>query len=157
MLWTPNSKYMREPLLKILKADPRITLPKYESESAAGMDLRSFLDEDVCIPPLARVKIPTGLKLEIPQGYEAQVRPRSGLAIKTGLTVLNSPGTIDSDYRGDLEIILINLGSENVIIKDGERIAQLVVAPVSRVNIEEAKELTLTKRGGAGFGSSGVN
>ena len=153
---TPNSECMREPLLKILKADPRVMLPKYESESAAGMDLRSFLDADICIPPLGRVKIPTGLKLEIPEGYEGQVRPRSGLAIKTGLTVLNSPGTIDSDYRGDLEIILINLGAQNVIIKDGERIAQLVIAPVSRARIEEAKELTPTKRGSAGFGSSGV-
>ena len=143
--------------LKILKADPCITLPKYESEGAAGIDLRAFLGADVCIPPLGRARIPTGLKLEIPEGYEGQVRPRSGLAIKTGLTVLNSPGTIDSDYRGDLEIILINLGAENVIIKDGERIAQLVIAPVSRVQIEETFELSATKRGTGGFGSSGVN
>ena len=143
--------------LKFVKTHPRITLPRYESEGAAGMDLRAFLDADISIPPSGRVKIPTGLKLEIPHGYEAQVRPRSGLAIKTGLTVLNSPGTIDSDYRGDLEVILINLGLENVIIKDGERIAQLVVAPVCRVQIVEAGELSSTKRGAGGFGSSGVN
>ncbi|MCL2211581.1 MAG: dUTP diphosphatase [Treponema sp.] len=143
--------------IKFVKTHPRITLPRYESEGAAGMDLRAFLDTDICIAPLERIKIPTGLKLEIPQGYEAQVRPRSGLAVKTGLTVLNSPGTIDSDYRGDLEIILINLGSENVIIKDGERIAQLVVAPVIRADIQEVKELSPSKRGSAGFGSSGVN
>jgi dUTP pyrophosphatase len=121
------------------------------------MDLRAFLEADVTIPPLGRAKIPTGLKLEIPEGYEAQVRPRSGLAIKTGLTVLNSPGTIDSDYRGELEIILINLGADNVIIKDGERIAQLVTAPVCKARLVEVKILAETRRGSGGFGSTGVN
>jgi len=143
-------------LLKILKADPRIILPQYESEGASGMDLRAFLIDDITIPPLGREKIPTGLKLEIPSGYEAQVRPRSGLAIKTGLTVLNSPGTIDSDYRGDLEIILINLGAENVTIKDGDRIAQLVIAPVCHALLEESNSLSVSQRGSAGFGSTGV-
>ena len=109
---------MPQPLLKVLKLNNRALLPKYESEGAAGMDLRAFLDADVSVPPLGRVKIPTGLKMEIPEGYEAQVRPRSGLALKSGLTVLNSPGTIDSDYRGELEIILVNLGGDNVTIKD---------------------------------------
>ena len=144
------------PLLKIVKAHERIELPQYESEGAAGMDLRAFLDCDVTIPSLGRVKIPTGLKLEIPAGYEAQVRPRSGLAARSGLTVLNSPGTIDSDYRGELEIILINLGSGDVIIKDGERVAQLVVSPVCRARFVETDELAQSQRGSGGFGSTGV-
>ena len=147
---------MAQPLLKVLKLHKRVLLPKYESEGAAGLDLRAFLESDVSVPPLGRVKIPTGLKIELPEGYEAQVRPRSGLALKSGLTVLNSPGTIDSDYRGELEIILVNLGGENVTIKDGERIAQLVVAPVCRAFLFEAESLEQTKRSGAGFGSTGV-
>ena len=147
---------MNEVLVKVVKNAPRAALPKYESEGAAGMDLRAFLDADVCVPPLGRVKIPTGLKIEIPQGYEGQIRPRSGLAVKKGLTVLNSPGTIDSDYRGDLDIILINLGGDDIIIKDGERIAQLVIAPVCRANIVEAGVLGVTARGGGGFGSTGA-
>jgi dUTP pyrophosphatase len=146
---------MSEVPLKIQKIHPRVGLPKYESDGAAGMDLRAFLDEDVTVPPAGRVKIPTGLKIEIPGGFEGQVRPRSGLAINSGLTVLNSPGTIDSDYRGDLDIILINLGEKNVIIKDGQRIAQLVIAPVSRAVITEADTLEETKRGSGGFGSTG--
>jgi len=144
------------PFLKVLKAHPRVALPQYESEGASGMDLRAFLETDITIPPLGRAKIPTGLKIELPEGFEGQVRPRSGLAIKTGLTVLNSPGTIDCDYRGDLEIILINLGTNDVTIKDGERIAQLVVAPVCRAIVKEADTLAETKRGSGGFGSTGV-
>ena len=146
---------MNEVLVKVVKNAPRAALPRYESEGAAGMDLSAFLDADVSIPPLGRVKIPTGLKIEIPRGYEGQIRPRSGLAIKKGLTVLNSPGTIDSDYRGDLEIILINLSRDDIIIKDGERIAQLVVAPVCKANPVEVGELGGTARGGGGFGSTG--
>jgi dUTP pyrophosphatase len=146
----------REVLVKIVKAHPRIVLPEYESEGAAGMDLRAFLDSDTVITPLGRAKIPTGLRLEIPSGYEAQVRPRSGLAINSGLTVLNSPGTIDSDYRGEIEIILVNLGSQDVIIKDGQRIAQLVLAPVCRAELAEADSLAESLRGSAGFGSSGI-
>ena len=145
-----------EPLVKMVKTHPRVALPRYESKGASGMDLRAFLDSDVTIPPMGRVKIPTGLKIEIPAGYEAQVRPRSGLAIESGLTVLNSPGTIDSDYRGELEIILVNLGAQSVIIKDGQRIAQLVTAPVCRAIVEEADTLEETRRGSAGFGSTGV-
>jgi dUTP pyrophosphatase len=147
---------VNEVLVKVVKNNPRAALPQYESRGAAGMDLCAFLNADVSIPPLGRVKVPTGLKIEIPEGYEAQVRPRSGLALKKGLTVLNSPGTIDSDYRGDLDIILINLGSEAIIIKDGERIAQLVVAPVCQATLAEVKELTETQRGGGGFGSTGA-
>jgi dUTP pyrophosphatase len=144
------------PLLKILKADPRIPLPAYESEGAAGMDMRAFLDSQATIQPLCRAKIPTGLKLEIPPGFEGQLRPRSGLANRCGLTVLNSPGTIDSDYRGDVEIILVNLGKEVVTIKDGDRIAQLVIAPVCRARLEETQTLSNTRRGSAGFGSTGM-
>ena len=147
---------MNEILVKVVKNNPRAALPQYESRGAAGMDLRAFLDADISIPPLGRVKIPTGLKIEIPEGYEGQVRPRSGLAVKKGLTVLNSPGTIDSDYRGDLDIILINLGSDDIIIKDGERIAQLVIAPVCKANIAEVNVLSETARGGGGFGSTGA-
>ena len=147
---------MGEALLKILKTDPRVTLPRYESEGAAGMDLRAFLKNDLSIPPLGREKIPTGLKMEIPQGFEGQVRPRSGLAAKLGITVLNSPGTIDSDYRGELEIILVNLGAQNAIIKDGDRIAQLVIAPVCRVKVLEADSLSQSARAESGFGSTGV-
>ncbi|MDR0315778.1 MAG: dUTP diphosphatase [Treponema sp.] len=147
-----------EPVLKIARIDPRIPLPQYESEGAAGMDLRAFLEADVAIPPQGRAKIPTGLKLEIPTGFEAQVRPRSGLAIRSGITVLNSPGTIDSDYRGDLEVILINLSSETFIIKNGDRIAQMIIAPVCRARLEEmaAFELSQTARGSGGFGSTGM-
>jgi dUTP pyrophosphatase len=146
-----------KPLIKVVKAAQRIALPQYESDGASGMDIRSFLDADVTIPPLGRAKIPTGLRLEIPSGYEAQVRPRSGLAFKSGITVLNSPGTIDSDYRGDIEIILVNLGTQDVVIKDGERIAQLVIAPVCQAVITVADTLDETKRGSGGFGSTGNN
>ena len=142
--------------VKISRIDPRVQLPEYASEGAAGMDLRAFLDADLSIPPLGRVKVPTGLRLEIPQGFEAQVRPRSGLAIKYGVTVLNSPGTIDSDYRGDLEIILVNLGAEIFTVKNGVRIAQLVIAPVSRAAVEETDTLSVTERGAGGFGSTGI-
>jgi dUTP pyrophosphatase len=145
-----------QPQIKVVKAHRRITLPQYESEGAAGMDLRAFLDSDVIVPPIGRVKIPTGLRMEIPCGYEGQVRPRSGLAINSGLTVLNSPGTIDSDYRGEIEIILVNLGTQDAIIKDGQRIAQLVIAPVCRAQLAETSSLEESLRGGAGFGSTGV-
>jgi dUTP pyrophosphatase len=144
------------PLVKILKAHQRIELPRYESEGAAGIDLRAFLDADAVIPALGRMKIPTGLRLQIPDGFEAQVRPRSGLAINSGLTVLNSPGTIDSDYRGDLEVILINLSDQDVTIKDGDRIAQLVIAQVCHVQLAQTQELAETKRGSGGFGSTGL-
>jgi len=142
--------------IKILKSDPRIALPRYESEGASGMDIRAFIETYIIIPPLGRVKIPTGLKVEIPPGYEAQVRPRSGAAIKTGLTVLNSPGTIDSDYRGEIEVILVNLSDQDVTIKSGDRIAQLVIAPVCRAEITEEDVLAPSKRGSGGFGSTGL-
>ena len=145
-----------QPTLKVIKNDPRVCLPAYESEGAAGMDLRAFIEQDIDIPPLGRAKIPTGLKIEIPAGYEAQIRPRSGLAIRAGITVLNSPGTIDSDYRGDVDIILINLGENIFTIKNGDRIAQMVIAPVCRALLSEADSISATARGSGGFGSTGT-
>ena len=147
---------MEKLTLKVLRADPRIPLPEYQTEGAAGMDIRAFLENELTIPPLGRAKVPTGLKIEIPPGYEGQIRPRSGLAVKFGLTVLNSPGTIDSDYRGDIEVILINFGTESIIIKDGERIAQLLITPVCRVQLEAATAINDTNRGSGGFGSTGL-
>jgi dUTP pyrophosphatase len=142
--------------VKIRKKSPEIVLPRYESEGAAGLDLRAFLPEPVTLRAGGgRARIPTGLFLEIPPGYEGQVRPRSGLAARQGVTVLNSPGTIDSDYRGELEIILINLGEGDVTVQNGDRIAQLVIAPVCRMEIVEVESLSASERGSGGFGSTG--
>jgi dUTP pyrophosphatase len=144
------------PLVRVLKKDSAARIPEYETPGAAGADLRARLPVPAEIPPLGRVKIPTGLVLEIPPGYEAQVRPRSGLAARHGVTVLNSPGTIDSDYRGELEVILINLGSLPFTVNDGDRIAQLVFAPAPQAALTEAVSLSATERGGGGFGSTGI-
>jgi len=143
--------------LKVSRTDPSVTLPRYESDGAAGMDLKAFLGEDLLIPSMGRAKVPTGLRLEIPEGFEGQVRPRSGLAAKFGVTVLNSPGTIDSDYRGEVAVVLVNLGAETFTVKNGDRIAQLVIAPFIRASILEAEteELSVTVRNGGGFGSTG--
>jgi dUTP pyrophosphatase len=132
-------------------------LPEYATVLSAGMDVRAHLSEDLILQPLERKLIPTGLILEIPQGYECQVRPRSGLALKKGLTVLNSPGTIDADYRGEVGVILINLSNEPVTIEPSERIAQLIFSPVIQVFLNETKELTQTDRGLGGFGSTGMD
>ena len=130
-------------------------LPRYETALSAGMDVRANLDEPIILKPLARALVPTGLFVELPAGYEMQVRPRSGLAAKFGLTVLNAPGTIDADYRGEVKVILANLSGEEFIINDGERIAQLVVARHEQVEWEQAEELSDTSRGAGGFGSTG--
>lgn len=130
-------------------------LPRYETALAAGMDVRANLSEPIVLKPLERAMVPTGLFVELPAGYEMQVRPRSGLAAKFGLTVLNAPGTIDADYRGEVKVILANLSSEPFTINDGERIAQLVVAQHSQVIWEPAEELSDTSRGAGGFGSTG--
>ena len=130
--------------------------PNYETEGAAGMDLRANLNTSVSLKPLERNIIKTGLFIELPIGFEAQVRPRSGLAAKKGITVLNAPGTIDADYRGEIGVILINLSKDEFIIEDGERIAQLVVAKHERANWEEVEVLEETARGEGGFGSTGV-
>ena len=131
-------------------------LPSYETIASAGMDLRANITAPVVLKSLDRTIINTGLFIELPLGFEAQVRPRSGLAIKKGITVLNSPGTIDADYRGEIGVILVNLSQENFEIKNGERIAQLIIAKHERANWQEVAILTETERGEAGFGSTGV-
>lgn len=131
-------------------------LPSYETIGSAGLDVRANLDESIELAPLARTLVKTGLFMEIPVGYECQVRPRSGLALKKGISVLNSPGTIDADYRGEVGVILINLSNEPFVIEDGERIAQLVFAKVEQAEWLEVEELTETDRGAGGFGSTGV-
>ncbi len=143
-------------IVKVRKADPSILLPFYGSTGSAGADIRAFISEPITIPPLARVRVPTGLFLEIPEGYEGQIRPRSGLAYHHGITVLNAPGTIDSDYRGELQIILINLGNENFTISSGDRIAQLVISSVVHGDYIEVEDLGFTERGTGGFGSTGT-
>jgi len=132
-------------------------LPAYETELSAGMDVRAELDRPIVLDPGSRDLIPTGLYMEIPAGYEVQVRPRSGLAYKRGLTILNAPGTIDADYRGELGVLLVNTSSEAQTIEPGERIAQLVISPVYRIEWLEVDELGKTDRGGGGFGSTGVD
>lgn len=130
-------------------------LPTYQTPQAAGLDLRAQLEAPVTLGPLQRTIVPTGLYIELPEGYEAQVRPRSGLAAKQGVTVLNSPGTIDADYRGEIGVILVNVSNDPVVISQGDRIAQLVVAPFKQIAWEPAEELTDTLRGAGGFGSTG--
>jgi len=140
-------------ILKIKKLNKEAIIPKYQSELAAGFDLHSI--KDYVLKKGERKLIKTGLAFEIEEGYEVQIRPRSGLAFKHGITVLNSPGTIDADYRGEIMVLLINLGGEDFEIKKGERIAQAVVAPVVQAKFEEVEELSSTKRGDKGFGSTG--
>lgn len=131
-------------------------LPNYETSASAGMDLRANIDSAISLKPLERAIIKTGLFIALPNGYEAQVRPRSGLAAKNGITVLNSPGTIDADYRGEIGVILVNLSNETFTINDGERIAQLIIARYEQAAWEEVKILEETKRGKEGFGSTGL-
>lgn len=133
------------------------TLPEYATEASAGLDLRANLDAPVELKPLERTLIATGLFIELPVGYEAQIRPRSGLAFKHGITVLNTPGTIDADYRGEIKVILVNLSNETFTINDGERIAQMVVAAHERIEWEAAEQLLDTQRGSGGFGHTGTN
>lgn len=130
--------------------------PSYETEGSAGMDLRANIDSAIILKPLERTIVKTGLFIALPVGFEAQVRPRSGLAAKKGITVLNSPGTVDADYRGEIGVILVNLSNEEFVINDGERIAQLVIAKHERVNWQEVAVLNETERGSGGFGSTGV-
>lgn len=132
------------------------TLPNYETLASAGMDLRANIAEPIVLKPLDRAIVKTGLFIELPVGYEAQVRPRSGLAAKKGITVLNSPGTVDADYRGEIGVILVNLSHEEFIVENGERIAQLVIAKHERAEWIEVEELSETSRGAGGFGSTGV-
>lgn len=139
-----------------VRAHPEpLPLPRYETELAAGMDLRADIEGELTLKPLERMAVPTGLAVALPPGYEAQVRPRSGLALRHGISMVNSPGTVDADYRGEVHAVLINLSNEPFTLRRGERIAQLVVAPVSRVSLVELEVLDTTARGQGGFGSTG--
>ncbi len=133
-----------------------LPLPQYGSALSAGMDLCAAVEESVTLAPGGRAIVPTGLAIALPEGFEAQIRPRSGLAAEHGITVLNSPGTVDADYRGEIGVILANLGGEDFTVRRGMRIAQLVVAPVSRIDLHEVETLPASARGGAGFGSTGL-
>jgi dUTP pyrophosphatase len=133
-----------------------LPLPEYQSAQAAGLDLLAAISADLIILPGQRALVPTGIAIALPAGSEAQVRPRSGLAARNGVTVLNTPGTIDADYRGEIQVILINLGHEPFVVKRGTRIAQLVIAPVQHASLTEVRELPDTQRGGGGFGSTGT-
>lgn len=139
-----------------IKNNSHHDLPRYATPLSAGMDLRANLDQAVILKPLERRLIPTGLRMALPPGYEAQVRPRSGLALKKGITVLNTPGTIDADYRGEIGVILINLSSEDFVVEDGERIAQMVIARHEQPQLVQVDTLDETERGEGGFGHSGV-
>ena len=132
-------------------------LPEYATQGASGMDVRAFLQETVTLQPMERSLVPTGIFVEMPEGFEMQVRPRSGLAIKQGITCLNTPGTIDSDYRGEIKVILINLSNQEQVIRNGDRIAQLVVQKVEKVNWQPAISITETERNNGGFGHTGKN
>ena len=133
-----------------------LPLPSYATPQAAGLDLLAALDSDLALAPMERALVPTGLALELPEGYEGQVRPRSGLAARHGVTVLNAPGTIDADYRGEVQVLLVNLGTDTFVITRGARIAQLVIAPVSRATLVEPPALRPTARAAGGFGSTGL-
>lgn len=139
-----------------VKLSPGASLPEYKTKGAAGADLCAYITGDIKLSPMERRLIPTGVFVELPLGYELQVRPRSGLALKHGITVLNTPGTVDSDYRGELQVLLINLGNEDFVIKNGDRIAQAVIAEVSRASFIVSLSLSSTERGNGGYGSTGV-
>lgn len=144
-------------MIKILikKISDKVSTPKYETSGSSGMDISAYLDSPIPIESGEKALIPTGFSLSIPKGFEVQIRPRSGLAAKKNITVLNSPGTIDADYRGEIKVILINLSKEKFVVENGLRIAQMVLCPVSRATLEESKKLSVTDRGSGGFGSTG--
>ncbi|MEX2574393.1 MAG: dUTP diphosphatase [Balneolaceae bacterium] len=152
------NKLKNEPqiIFQRLNHAKELALPSYESSQAAGMDLRAALDQPETLLPGKRMLIPTGFKIALPQGFEAQIRPRSGLAYRNGITMLNSPGTVDSDYRGEIKVLAVNLGDQPFIIRHGDRIAQMVISPVTRLALTESDELDRTMRGDRGFGSTGV-
>jgi len=145
-------------MIKILikKLFKDVLVPKYETLGSSGMDISAYIDADIVLTPGNKAIIPTGLAVSIPKGYEIQIRPRSGLAAKKSISVLNTPGTIDADYRGEIKVILINLGSENFTVEKKMRIAQMVVSPIVRAKLEEVQELSNTDRGEGGFGSTGT-
>lgn len=145
---------------KILKVNvinqSKHALPSYQTEHSAGMDLRANLETPIVLKPLQRALIPTGLFIELPEGHEAQIRPRSGLAYKHGVSIVNTPGTIDADYRGEIKVLLVNLSDQDFVVEDGERVAQMVVAKYERVTWSETEALTDTVRGAGGYGSTGT-
>ena len=144
-------------MIKVLikKLNPKASIPKYKTAGSSGMDLMALIDDQITIPPKKSFLIPTGLSIAIPEDTEVQIRPRSGLAAKSSLTVLNTPGTIDSDYRGELKVILFNHGDKEFIVNNGDRIAQMVLTPILKVDFEEVKDLPKTLRGSGCFGSTG--
>ncbi|MBI5342083.1 MAG: dUTP diphosphatase [Deltaproteobacteria bacterium] len=142
--------------VRLLREGGADLLPAYQTEGAAGVDLRADVEGEVVLPPMGRALIPTGIAVALPTGVEAQVRPRSGLAVRHGVTCLNSPGTIDSDYRGEIRVVLVNFGSEPFSVRRGDRIAQMVFAPVLRASFQVVDDLDATRRGGGGFGHTGV-
>ena len=142
--------------IQIKKLSDSVSIPRYETSGSSGMDIAAHIDKNIIINPGEKAFISTGFSIAIPKGYEVQIRPRSGLAAKKNITVLNTPGTIDADYRGEIKVILINHGKEKFVIENGERIAQMVVSPVIQVNFEEVKKLSDTERGSGGFGSTGT-
>ena len=145
-------------MIKILikKLSNSVSIPKYETSGSSGMDIAAHIENNVTINPGEKVLIPTGFSIAVPRGHEVQIRPRSGLAIKKNITVLNTPGTIDADYRGEIKVIFINFGKEKFVIKNRDRIAQMVVCPVVQASLKEVKELSDTERGSGGFGSTGI-
>ena len=146
---------MPQPNVRFCRLRPAAVLPRYMTEGAAGMDLASAADGTMTIAPGQRLGVPTGWSMELPSGYEAQVRPRSGMALRHGVTVVNAPGTIDSDYRGEIVVLLVNLGQEAYTIMPGDRVAQMVIAPFVQVAVQEVTELSQTVRGEGGFGHTG--
>ena len=142
--------------IQIKKLSNTVSIPKYETAGSSGMDIAAHIENNIIINPGEKALVSTGFSVAIPKGYEIQIRPRSGLAAKKNITVLNTPGTIDADYRGEIKVILINLGKEKFIIENKERIAQMVVCPVVQADLEEVKELSDTVRGSGGFGSTGI-
>ena len=142
--------------IQIKKLSITVSIPKYETPGSSGMDIAAHIENAITINPGEKAIVSTGFSMAIPKGYEVQIRPRSGLAAKKNITVLNTPGTIDADYRGEIKVILINLGKEKFVIVNGERIAQMVVCPVVQADLEEVKELANTERGSGGFGSTGT-
>ena len=144
-------------MVKVLvkKLDPSVKLPEYKTEGASGMDLIAFVNEAINIKPKTSALIPTGISVAFSEDYEIQIRPRSGLAAKNNISVLNTPGTIDSDYRGEIKVIIFNHSNDNFIVKNGDRIAQMILAPIMKMELEEAKNLPQTIRGKGGFGSTG--
>ncbi len=142
--------------IQIKKLYDTVLIPKYETSGSSGIDIAAHIEKNIIINPGDKALVPTGFSVAIPNGYEIQIRPRSGLAVKKSITVLNTPGTIDADYRGEIKVILINLGKDRFVVQHGERVAQMVVCPIVQVHLEEVKELSETVRGSGGFGSTGT-